>query len=686
MHDPVIHSLFYPRGVAVIGSTGTGKMGYELIRQVLRGGYTNVYAVNPKAQGVFDVPGFTAVEAIPTPIDLAVVASPARTVPAVLEDCGRAGVRAAVIITSGFSEVGNTEGEEALMTVARRYGMRIVGPNCAGIVNTTAHLFASLETHPPAGPTAFISQSGALGGMVLSWAEEQGLGISKFVSYGNRADLDEIELLPYLAEDPDTKVVALYIESVRDGPAFMQAVETLTRHKPLVVIKGGRSRAGRRATLSHTGSMAGEDAVYDAVLRQCGAIRVETVEEMFDLCKGFANLPPVEPRGETLRLAIVTNSGGPGVLATDRAEQEGLDVAEPSPTLLAQLRDRLPPYAATRNPVDLTVQGTGEEYRDVLTAMLHDEYDAALAIDISPPYLDALPLARGVVEAAQATGKPIVANFMVGRIVAEGVAHLRAHGIPNYTTGERAVTVLARMAAHTRQQAARRTAPPPSPPPAPHPRPPLPRPPILEPEAMAWLGANKLPTLPFPLVHSVAEAVDACHILGYPVVMKVVSPEIIHKSDVGGVIVGVENDHAAQEAFTRLTHIAQGRDFRGVIIYPQIREATEVILGLTRDPVFGPVILFGLGGIYTELWRDIAMRVAPLSLPEAQTMIREIRAYPLLTGMRGHPPRDLDTLAHTLVKFSHLPLHYPALREVDLNPVFLLEKGLVIGDVRVILK
>jgi acyl-CoA synthetase (NDP forming) len=308
-------------------------------------------------------------------------------------------VGAAVIITAGFSEVGNDAGEEEVLEVARRHGIRVVGPNCAGILNTRHNLTPTLETLPPVGDVSLIAQSGAVGGVTLAWAKEHGLGISKFVSYGNGADLREVELLRYLADDPDTGVVGLYIESVSDGRAFMEAAHYCARRKPLVVIKAGRTGSGQRATLSHTGSLAGADAVYDAALRQCGAIRVQSVEELFDACKAFSDLPPVQ--GD--RVVIVTNSGGPGVMAADWAEAIGLDVAEPSPAAQEELSRFLPSHCALKNPVDLTVEGTEDGYRRALLALL-GEYDAALALNIAPAYLDSVPLARGVCDAADQAG------------------------------------------------------------------------------------------------------------------------------------------------------------------------------------------------------------------------------------------------------------------------------------------
>jgi acyl-CoA synthetase (NDP forming) len=436
-----IRSLFYPRGVAVVGSVSEGKLGYELIRQILDGGYKDLFAVNPKAQGLFSVPGYDTVVKINRPVDMAVIVTPPQTVPDVVEDCGQAGIKAAVIITAGFSEAGNSEGEADITRVARKYGIRFVGPNCAGILNTTNRLFPTLESRPPAGEVAIITQSGAVGGVFLAWAKEFGLGISKFVNYGNGADLNEIDLLQYLASDPETRVVGLYIETVTDGREFMRAVGECTRQKPLVVIKAGRTQSGVRAALSHTGSMAGADDVYDSCLRQCGAIRVYTIEEMFDLCKGFLYMPPLRGR----RVVIVTNSGGPGVLAADRAEELGLEVAELSIAAKEKLSEFLPSHCAIKNPIDITVEGTEEGYRKTLLAALQ-EYDGALALNIATPYLDSVPLAKGVCDAAEQVGKPIVASFLPSQIVAEATTYLEEHGIPNFATGERAVTALARMA------------------------------------------------------------------------------------------------------------------------------------------------------------------------------------------------------------------------------------------------
>lgn len=685
-----LQHLFYPRAVALVGSVGEGKVGYELLRQMLRGGYRDAFVVNPKAQGALDVPGYAGIGAIPAAVDLAVISTPAAAVAGVLQECGQAGVKAAVIISSGFSEMGNRAGEAEIKAIAARHGIRLVGPNCAGIINTAHRLCPTMETLPPPGRVSLISQSGALAGVVLGWAARDGLGIAKFVSYGNRADVSEVDLLDYLADDDATAVVGVYIETVSDGRRFMAAAARCATRKPVVVIKAGRGESGQRATLSHTGSLAGSDAVYDAALRQCGALRVGSAEELFDLCRGFVGIPQ-GVRGR--RVAIVTNSGGPSILAADRAEALGLDVAEPGPDIRASLAAFLPPHAALKNPIDLTVEGTERGYRETLLALLEnhelriansDPFDAVVAINIAPPYLDSIPIARGICDAAAGTGRPVVASFLPEAVTADAVACLHAHGVLNFPTPERAVAVLAHMAAYKEFGRGRaRTG-------ADHLLPQNPRSsafirvPFLEPDAMSWLRENGIPTPPFRFAAMADEAVAGCAAIGFPAVMKVVSPDILHKSERGGVIVGIRDEAAARAAFETIRERAAGADFRGVIIYPLVRGAQEVLVGLSRDPQFGPVIAFGLGGIYTEVLRDVALRVAPVDRAEADAMIRSLRSFPILAGARGQRPCDLDALADLLVQTSELPFRYPEIAEVDLNPVFAGPDGAVAGDVRVI--
>jgi acyl-CoA synthetase (NDP forming) len=674
-------ALFRPRGVAVVGSTSSGKIGRVLIEQILDGGFREVYAVNPKADGRVgerSVPAAASVRSLVESgrsVDLVVVATPAATVADVLDDAGEAGAKVAVVVTAGFSETGDRGGEEALLRAARRRGLRLVGPNCAGIANTKHRLFPTLETRPPMGDVAFVSQSGALGGAVLSWAAAQGVGFSKFVSYGNGADLTDVDFLDALRDDEESRVVCLYLETVSDGRAFLKAAARLAAVKPLVVIKAGRSDAGRRATQSHTGSLAGRDAVYDAALRQCGAIRVAGIEEMFDLCRAFTVLRLVRGR----RLAIVTNSGGPGVLAADRAEACGLEVAPPSPSLREALAERLAPFCALDNPFDLTVQAGEAEYRETILSVAA-EYDAVLVLDVNTPYLDAAPLARGIVDAARGIDVPVAAAFLAGRTVADALPILEAGGIPSFATGERAVQALAAFASRTltaeslrdsavggkveRERLPWEASP-------------------TEPEAMDWLERRGIPVIEREFVRTESAAVAAAERLGFPVAVKVVSRSILHKTDVGGVALDLGTETAVRAAFARISRLA---DFEGVLVSRMGERPVEALVGLTRDPQFGPVVAVGLGGIYAESLADVALRVAPIGEAEALDAIESLRGAAVLRGARGEKGRDVRALARLVVKVSALGARFSDLAELDLNPVFLFEHGCTAADARLVVR
>ncbi|MCK5828196.1 acetate--CoA ligase family protein, partial [Candidatus Bipolaricaulota bacterium] len=500
-------------------------------------------------------------------------------------------------------------------------------------------------------------------------------------------------LLDYLRDDDETRVVALYIETVSDGRRFMEAASKLTAVKPLIVIKSGRSQSGGRATQSHTGSMAGSDTVYDAALSQCGAIRVDGIEEMFDLCRGFVHLPPVMGK----RVAIVTNSGGPGVLAADVGEHEGLEIAPPSGALRDRLAARLPNFYALTNPFDLTVQGTQDEYRDTLIETL-TEYDAAIAINVNTPYLDVAPLALGVVAAAKETGKPIVASFVAGQPAEEALPILAEGGVPNYVTGERCARVLALMAdreqnlgmlrltsdvtmpdirsvANQAQATAQQL--------------PWDRRPT-EPEVMDWLEQLGIPIIPHLMAHTADEAVQAARsfdhpgALGRPVAMKIVSPQIVHKTDVGGVILNLKTPDEVESAFGKMKSLVPSEVFSGVLITPMVDQPVEAIVGLTCDRQFGPVIAVGLGGIYTEIFNDLVLRVAPVSADDALGMIESLKGHDLLSGARGSSPRDIHALAQLVSDVSWLPFRFNGIEELDLNPVFLFGHGCAAGDARLI--
>ncbi|MDR1481105.1 MAG: acetate--CoA ligase family protein [Synergistaceae bacterium] len=672
--------MFYPESVAVFGSAGEGKLANVLTNRLLDGGMNRVYIINPKGESVREAKGYTSLAELPAKADLAVIAAPAKTVKGILEDCGRAGVRAAVIISSGFSEAGNSDGERELTETARRHGIRFIGPNCAGMVSAHAHLVATLETSPPPGGVSLISQSGAVGGSFMALAADDGVGIAKFISYGNGGDLTVLDLLRYLKTDGETKVVALYLETVPSGREFMLAVQDVSAVKPVVVVKSGRTDTGQRAALSHTGSMAGADAVCDAALRQCGAIRVDTLHDLLDVCKAFALLPPARGR----KMSIVTNSGGPGVMTADRADTDGLLVGETSDRVKAKLGEFLPSFAGVRNPIDLTVEGTGDQYGQAVATAL-EESDVAVALYIGTPYLKAMPVAAGIASAVKRAGKPVAAIMQVGSDINESLTYLRDEGIPCFPSGERAVSSLAALARYEERRG-------------------LPYEPcltavgpvnekrafpegedrLLEPDAMKLLRENGISVPDFAFAADEESAVRAVRGFGYPVAVKVVSPRIVHKSDCGGVILNVADDEGLRSAFKKMAAIGEGRDFKGVVIYPMLKPGREVIIGLTSDPGFGPMVAFGMGGIYAEVLRDITFRVAPVSKDEAARMIKEIKMYPLLRGVRGQAAVNTDALAEMIARFSTLPLVYPDIHEADLNPVFAYENGVIAADVRIL--
>lgn len=671
--------LFYPKAVAVFGSMGAGKLAGILAEQIRGFGFERVYAVNPKGNGRDDIgiKGYKSLEEIDDTVEMAVIATPAAIVPEVMENCGKYGVKAAVIISSGFSEAGNAAGEEQVKEIAKRYGINFIGPNCAGLINTHHKLAPTLQAYPPKGTTAVVSQSGAVGGAIMEWAGLHNLGISKFVSYGNGADLNQIEFLRYLKDDPETSVVAVYIESVSNGEEFMQALKELTAVKPVIALKSGRSSSGQRAALSHTGSMAGADAVYDAAFRSCGAIRVDSLDELIDLCKGFSYLPPVTGR----KVAIVTNSGGPGVMTTDLGESLGLDIADTSAALQEHLRSFLPAWAGFHNPIDMTVEGTGENYGKVIEAVLK-EYDAAVSIAFCPPYLDTSAIAKGVLDGFKKSGKPVLSALETGKGAADSMQFLADNGLPNFPSTERAIKVIANMVKYEeyrRGMAERQVAKAAKAGELPKGRN------LLEYEAMDLLKNNGIATPNYRFVQKREDMVKACGEIGYPVVVKVVSPEIIHKSDVGGVKLGIANDEQALAAFDHMATIAKDKDFRGVMVYPMLKSGREVILGLTRDAQFGPVVAFGLGGIFTEAFKDIALSIAPVNKTQAMDMIKSVKSYKILKGLRGQKSVDMDALAEMIAAFSQLPFLYPDIKEVDLNPVFAYEDGSMAGDVRIIL-
>jgi len=439
-----MENFFNPHSIAIFASMKEGKTGYEIVKNMVEGGFKgNIYPVSQSGGQIFGVninKDFKNLE-----IDLAIIAIPGQFIPSLLEDLGSKGVKSAVIISAGFSEVGNFKEEENIKKIAKKYQMRIVGPNCAGIMNTGCNLFASIEVRALSGDTAFITQSGALGGAVLMMAEELGFGFSKFVSYGNRCDVDEVDLIKYLEDDPQTKVIALYIEGLEEGRRFLAQTQKTVLKKPIIAIKAGKSKAGMRATSSHTGSLAGEDKIYDAAFKQAGILRVDNVEEMFDLCRGLIHYPKIKGN----KIGVITNSGGPAVLTTDKLEELGLMVSEPSESLKNKLKKILPPHVSLGNPFDLLAYGSAENFASACEAIA-PEYDAIIAIFVPTASMDSTVIAQALGKVKEKIKKPILASFMAGRLVKKGIEKLENYGIPNYEIGERCAKVIQKIYKNSR--------------------------------------------------------------------------------------------------------------------------------------------------------------------------------------------------------------------------------------------
>jgi acetyltransferase len=685
-----LDGLLFPRSVAVIGATPVaGKIGNVVFTNVANFP-GEVYAVNPKYQEIAGKPCFPSVLDLPKPVDLAVVVIPAEGVSQVLRECGKKGIKNAAVITAGFKESGpeGAKRERELVQIAEEFGLNVLGPNVLGLISTRVGLnatFAPKGALP--GSIAFMSQSGAFCTSVLDWAWKEKLGFSHFVSLGNKAVLDESDFLAAFAEDPETKVIVAYLEGIKDGPRFMELARRISQEKPIVILKAGRAEAGARAVSSHTGTMAGSDHAYDAAFRQCGVIRARTVEELFD----YAYILSRQPLPKGKRIGIVTNAGGAGVMAADAAEWEGLAVARLSESTLQALAGRLPPEAAIYNPVDIIGHATAEQYRAALELVLADPgVDLGVALSAPHPILRYADLARVVAEAKERFGKPIAVSFMAGELGEEAEEILRKAGIPSFFDPARAVRALSALAKYAEIRARSRTPPPRFPVDLPKARK------ILKSaeekgrvrlglEAMELLSAYGIPVAKGGVAKTAEEARKIAEEIGKPVAIKILSPEITHKTEVGGVRLSVppqEADRVAWELLNAFRKTFPGIPMDGVYVQEMLPPGREVILGMVRDPTFGPLLMFGLGGIYVEVLRDVAFGVAPLSREEAEEMVRLIRGAKILLGVRGQPPVDLAGLVDLILRLSQMSVENPEILELDLNPVICYPERVVAVDVR----
>lgn len=700
--DPV----FSPRNVAVVGaSTRRGTVGNDIFRNLIFNEFQgSVYPVNPKASGVCGVHCYPRLSEVPAQLDLAVLIVPAKSVLEVVDEAIEKKVKSLVVISAGFKEVGK-EGavlEQRLSDKVREAGIPLIGPNCLGVINTdpTVKMNAAFGRKMPGrGKLAFISQSGALCTSVLDYAEERHMGFSKFISFGNKADVNEIDLLAYLADDEQTAVIAMYLEDISNGRRFIETVREIfwETGKPMLCLKSGRSAEGARAVSSHTGSLAGSDSVYDALLIQSGVQRVDTIGELFD----YAALYTTQRLPDGNRVAIVTNAGGPGIMATDAAVRFGLKLAEISDATKAKLVDSLPATASLRNPVDVIGDARSDRYKATVRTVLQDEnVDMGLIILTPQSMTDIEETAAVVPEALIGIDKPVVCSFMGAKDVAPGVAVLRRAGVPNYPFPEDAVKSLA---AAARLVDLREI-----------PRRQLPvfddldtqtasaliaelldghqQRYLTQAECRPILQAYQLPLLHSGVATSADEAAELAEQLKTAVAMKIMSEDVVHKYDAGGVILNVRGGQEARAAYARmLDSIARtvpGARIQGVLIEQMAVKGVEVILGASRDPRFGPLMMFGLGGTLVEVLKDVSFRLAPMWRISAERMVREIRSFQVLDGFRGNPPSDIEAIVDTLLRLSTMVCNHPEISELDINPLIVHErgKGCSVADSRIMLR
>ncbi len=699
--DPILR----PRSIAVIGaSRQPHTIGWQILDNLLTHGYQGpVYPVNPKATAIHSVPAYPSVEALPDGVDLGIIVVPKEHVVDVARRCVAKGIRGLVVISAGFKEIGG-EGiarERELVEVVREAGIRMVGPNCLGVINNDPAFSMNATfapARPPVGPVGFISQSGAMGVSILDYAESLGIGISMFVSSGNKADVSGNDLIEYWYDDPSTQVVLLYLEGFGNPARFVELGRKMTRRKPICVVKSGRTGAGARAAASHTGALAGTELATDAIIAQAGALRAQSVNELFDLAMAFSNQPL--PAGN--RVAIVTNAGGPGIIAADACESHGLDVVRLSPETEEKLRSRLPEEASVKNPVDLIASATPASYEFALECVFEDpKVDAAIAAFVPPLGIQTQDVAQALVRVnAKFPHKPLLAVLMGRQGLPAGLAELHEASIPGYIFPESAARALGAMWRYRRirerpegrvvdfavdDDAVTRildaaleagTAK------------------LSEPDAMRVLEAYGIPVLPWRFVEADAAgagglaegAVAAAAELGLPVAVKLVSPDVTHKTEVGGVLLDLETEDEVRAAVADLEARIRdaGHALDGVLVQRMgPTGGTETIVGLTRVPRVGALVMFGMGGIYVEVMRDVVLRLAPLHDTDAREMIRQVKLSTLLDGVRGQKPRDVEAIAEVILRLSQLSQRHPRIAEMDINPLLALESGVVALDARV---
>lgn len=695
----MLNMFFNPQAVAVIGASRTpGKVGHAVLRNIVEGGYGGaIYPINPKADEILGLRCYPNVLEVPGPIELAVVSVPSRSVARALVESGEKGIKGAVIMSAGFRETGSEgwQRERELVEIASRYGMRLVGPNCLGIIDTISSLNASFAAGMPRrGSIAFMSQSGALCTSILDMALAEKVGFSRFVCLGNKADTDEITFIRAWEHDPNSSVIMAYVEGIDRGVEFMEVARQVTHEKPIIAIKSGNTTAGSRAVSSHTGTLAGSERAYDAAFRQSGVIRAWSVEEMFDYAIAFARQPLLAND----RIAVVTNAGGPGIMATDACERAGLQLASLEAYSLIALRKALPTAASVLNPVDLLGDALADRYSLALETMIEDPNVGGILVILTPQIMTEIEeTARVVGELSQKSKKPIFGCFMGQTRVQPGIDILNQYAVPNYRVPERAVAAMTAMMKHRYWRE----------------RPPIEvetfevdqervgaifeqvrsegRTVIGDAEARGVLEAYGFATPRTSLARDPDEAGRFADEIGFPVALKIASPDILHKTDVGGVRLNIMTLKDVRDAFELMVYRASryvpDADIRGCLVQEMVLGGKEVIVGMNQDPHFGPLMMFGLGGIYAEALQDVSFRVTPLDRRDAWGMITEIKAHNLLRGVRGERPSDLEAVVEALLRLAQLVTDFPEILEFEINPLAVFEEGRgVMGiDIRLVL-
>jgi 4-hydroxybutyryl-CoA synthetase (ADP-forming) len=691
-----------PQSIAVIGASEKGGVGNAIFSNIVNGYKGKIYPINPSSPTVLGIKAYKSVLDVPEDIDLAVVATPNRIVPTVMEDIGKKKIKGAIIVTAGFKEV-DDEGaklEKYIGSIAKSYGTRIIGPNCLGIMSLSESNIMNLtflKITPMYGGIALLSQSGAICAATVEDAIEQGIGFSKVISMGNKVDMDENDILELLADDVETKVIVMYLEDIHDGRRFMEISKRIITEnkKPIIVIKAGRTPEGAKAAISHTGALMGADEIYDALFVQSCVIRVDTMQELFELSTAFSKQPtPPEPGG----VVIVSNAGGPAIISTDACSKYGLKMADLSSSR-ETIAKVIPPHGSARNPVDIVGDADFNRFEKVLVEVISNQSVGSIVTMCTPSAtLDYDDLARTIVKTSKGSGKTMLAALMG---LAEGTKNkeiLSEGGIPHFMYAEPAIRTLEAMyrfrdwlkrpagrlkiyhadkkkvgaVLETVRNSGRKN--------------------LVEEEGYEVLAAYGFTTPKTVLANSNEDCVSAANSIGYPVVLKIASQDIIHKSDAGGVKVGLMNDEQVRTAFSTILQNAKtykpDAKIKGVLVQEMVKSGKEIILGAKQDPIFGPLVMFGLGGIYVEILRDVVFRLAPIDEHEASQMVHSIKTIKLLKGVRGEKPSDLGAIVESLQRLSQLVTEFPEIEEFDINPLLVLQegKGVRTVDVRISLK